>query len=133
MSRYNEDSTYQTHQRAVGNDPGRGRPWKNKEIDVVLDGYFDGSSVRSLGKLVSRTDRSIETLLAKLFSIFRDYSVATNYKPSAARRRVGEFSARELESMRKIKNSKRLAVLLGRTEEEINNIQEARVSGLGIF
>lgn len=131
--RYSEDSTYNVHQQAVGNDPMHPKPWTNSVVDIVLDLWFGGAGIRTIARATSRTDKSIETLISKMFSkSWRNYKVATDYVPGETRvMRTGEWNEREVEAFARLDG--RDSRIIGRSLEEVEIRKQVESGGFGIF
>jgi len=101
------------------------RVWTSEEINEVLGLYFGDKSIRSIGKATGRTDKAIETLLAKLFSS-KLYHVRRIYVPQR-KGRTGKLNEREIAVVRKC-GYEWASVLLVRSRKELEEAVQRKTS-----
>ena len=128
--RYSKDSVNQKRQQRLGRETECKDEWTQEERDMFLNRLLRGQSISRMATALGRTDSSVETMRAKLFSNkAEEYGPFAKHKPGSARVPLtGPLSPSEIYFLKKLRKNGRpeehICLLLGRRPEELPRADE---------
>jgi hypothetical protein len=118
VSRYNRNSSYQVRERRNGRSPGKCIEWTPKDMDVLLDLYFDGHSTAHICRVLQRTTRSVIVRRSKLLTF------AIGEYTSQRKTRTGPWSTREKSFANANANKMPLKTISNRLGRSLDDVRD---------